>query len=335
MRSTVERGPRRWLREVLVGSRVVRGRLPERVKGERAGRQKTPRPRSRNAVGMLESLSTRSDSIRLASSLSTVELQVHPLSPAKRAITLEGLSLILETQDRPDSGSPERIPEHLEPVAQREERRMDQGHREMLELDPPIGPPSQEFDLVRVEVRRSHHSGGAVVVLEPLVDDESLLPERLRHRRARIGRRMLDVRYVDVPAGEGQIGLDRLARVLGVAHDEPADDVHLVRMAVLDCGYRGVAAAYALAAAPVLGLGTEEFEIFLEDVLDAQEDVPEARLAHQGRQRAAVVGDGRGHRLHGIVEVVEPGLDDGATEPFEPAHVRRDVVVDEADWPGG
>src|SRR3989442_9771712 len=114
---------------------------------------------------MLESLSTSAESIRLGSSLSTVELQVHPLGPAKRAITLEGLSLILETQDRPDSGSPERIPEHLEPVAQREERRMDQGHREMLQVDPPIRPTPQEVDLVRDDDRRSHHLGHIVVVV--------------------------------------------------------------------------------------------------------------------------------------------------------------------------
>ena len=45
---------------------------------------------------------------------------------------------------------------------------------------------------------------------------------------------MLDVRPVDVAARELEVRLDRLARVVGVADDQPADDEHAVAVQVLD-----------------------------------------------------------------------------------------------------
>ena len=57
----------------------------------------------------------------------------------------------------------------------------------------------------------------------------------------------------------------------------------------------------------------------------------ETRLAHQRRERGAVARDRRGHRLHDVVDVVEPGLDDGPAERLEARHVERDVVVDQED----
>ena len=64
-----------------------------------------------------------------------------------------------------------------------------------------------------------------------------------------------------------------------------------------------------------------------------EEHVAEPRPAHQRRQRLAVVGDRRGHRLHDVVDVVEAGVDDGAAQRLEARDVQRDVVVDDEDGP--
>src|ERR1700675_2406501 len=47
----------------------------------------------------------------------------------------------------------------------------------------------------------------------------------------------------------------------------------------------------------------------------------EAGLPHQPGEPLAVVGDGRGHRLDGVLEVVQTGVDDGPAERLEPPHV--------------
>src|SRR5262245_30194985 len=47
-----------------------------------------------------------------------------------------------------------------------------------------------------------------------------------------------------------------------------------------------------------------------------------------------MVSDGRGHRLNGVFEVVEPGIDDRSAERLEPPHVKRDVVVHDEERPG-
>ena len=44
-------------------------------------------------------------------------------------------------------------------------------------------------------------------------------------------------------------------------------------------------------------------------------------------------GDGRGHRLHQVVDVVEAGVDDGLAQRLEPPDVQRDVVVHQEDRP--
>jgi hypothetical protein len=54
-----------------------------------------------------------------------------------------------------------------------------------------------------------------------LIDDEAALDEITRHRRARIRRRMLDVRPVDVLPREREVGVDRLARVVGLPTINP------------------------------------------------------------------------------------------------------------------
>src|SRR5262245_10599795 len=216
----------------------VSGSLPERprTRGTACGRSEnaaTKKPKCRrNAPQVFH----ESAAYKTRSRVSTLALQVHALDAPERAIPLEGPALVLEAQDRSECGPPERMPQHLDTVAQREQRRVRQGHREMLELDPALGLPAQKLDLVRLEMRGSHHRGGAVVLLEPLVDDETLVAKGLRHRGSRIGRRVLDVRHVDVAADEVQVGLDRLARISRIADDQPADDVHLVLVQGLEIG---------------------------------------------------------------------------------------------------
>ena len=57
---------------------------------------------------------------------------------------------------------------------------------------------------------------------------------------------MLDVRPVHVFSREGEIGLDRRARVVGISDDEPADDEQAVSMEDVDRGERRVLGAAGL-----------------------------------------------------------------------------------------
>ena len=68
----------------------------------------------------------------------------------------------------------------------------------------------------------------------------------------------------------------------------------------------------------------QERQVLVEDVLDAEEDVAEARLAASAAPACApCCGDRRGHRLDDVVDVVEAGVDDRAAQRLEP----RDVSV--------
>ena len=87
----------------------------------------------------------------------------------------------------------------------------------------------------------------------------------------------------------------------------------------------------AVFAPRVLGARLEEREIVVEHVLDAEEHVAESGAAHQRRQRRAVLGERRGHRLDDVVDVVQAAVDDRLAERLEAADVERDVVVDEED----
>src|SRR3984893_5492221 len=149
--------------------------------------------------------------------------------------------------------------------------------------------------------------GGAVVFLEPLVDDQPAVPEILGHRRAWVWRGVLDVRPVHISSGEFKVGFDRLAGVTGAADDEPADHDHFVPMQMvngLKCRIPRFPPVLALA---VLGFGSEEPQVLFKDVLDAEEDVAEAGLPHQPGEPLAVVGDGRGHRYRACYSVFACG----------------------------
>src|SRR4030095_12461506 len=94
-----------------------------------------------------------------------------------------------------------------------------------------------------------------VVVLRIVVDDQSAATKILSHRRARVRGRMLNVGPVDVMPRKFEIGLDRFARVVRVADDETADDIHFIPVKGFD-GFQGVIASLAAFFAPgIFGAG--------------------------------------------------------------------------------
>ena len=95
----------------------------------------------------------------------------------------------------------------------------------------------------------------------------------------------------------------------------------------------GVAGDAAVLAPGVLRRRSQERQVGLEDILDAEEDVPEAGGFHEWSERLAVLRDRRGHRLHDVVDPRQLSLDEGTTQGLEPRHVQRDVVVDEEHAP--
>src|SRR5579862_3969026 len=73
--------------------------------------------------------------------------------------------------------------------------------------------------------------------------------------------------------------------------------------------------------------GAQEMEIALQYVFDPQKNITESGLAHQGSKCFAMGGNGRGHGLNKVVQLVEPSVDDGVAERLETMYVERDVVV--------
>src|SRR3954454_25132594 len=94
--------------------------------------------------------------------------------------------------------------------------------------------------------------GRAVIVHRVLVDDQAARAELRGHWCRRIWRRMLDIMPVDVLPSELEVRLDRLARVVGAADNQSADDEHAVAVQVLDCLDAGVAGSTAAFAPRVL-----------------------------------------------------------------------------------
>ena len=150
--------------------------------------------------------------------------------PAALAIPGEDRSLVFEAEERSQRAPGEGVRQHFERVPQDEPRAVAERRRHVPHLHPALGPPAQELDLVG---RRGARVRTTAVV--PSYSSTSSLTIRprsrksSRHRRARIRRRVLDVRPVDVPARERQVRLDRLARVVRIADDQAADDEHAVR----------------------------------------------------------------------------------------------------------
>src|SRR5687768_12300792 len=78
----------------------------------------------------------------------------------------------------------------------------------------------------------------------------------------------------------------------------------------------------------------EEIEVALENILDAEEVIPESGALHQGCQRLAMLRKRRRHPLYEVLDVVEAGVDNRLAQQSEAAYVERDVVVDQEDGPG-
>ena len=94
---------------------------------------------------------------------------------------------------------------------------------------------------------------------------------------------------------------------------------------------RGVAGRAAVLVPAILRVGLQEAEVIRQDVLDSQEHVAKAGAPHLGRERLAVIGDRRGHRLHHVLDLLQARLDDRLAERLEALDVERDVVVDDED----
>jgi len=147
---------------------------------------------------------------------------------------------------------------------------------------------------------------------------------------------VLDVRPVHVSSGEFKIGFDRLA---GVARG-CGRSARRPRSSCCDADARSMALSVAFpvfrpfSRSRFLDSALRNRRVLFKDVLDAEEDVAEADLPHQSGEPLAVVGDSRGHRLNGVFEVVQPGVDNRPAERLEPPHVERDVVVHDEERPG-
>src|SRR5258708_9551304 len=102
---------------------------------------------------------------------------------------------------------------------------------------------------------------------------------------------MLDVRPVDVALREREVGLDRRARIAGVADDDAADDREPGAVQRLNRLERRIADRSSPLTLRVLRGRAEEREVLVEDVLDPEEHVVESRLPHPRRERRAVTRD--------------------------------------------
>jgi|GEM_PF-4350661 len=160
-----------------------------------------------------------------------------------------------------------------------------------------------------------------------LVDDEPLVAKLFGHRRARIRRRVLDIRPVDVLTGKRKIRFDRFDGIIWAPENQPAYDEHLIAVQVVDGFERGIPNLFSMFALRVFRRGIEEGKVAFEDVLDAEKHVSKAGLPHKRRERVSVICDGRRHTLDEIIQVVEAGIDDGSAQLLEAPNIERDVVV--------
>jgi len=193
--------------------------------------------------------------------------------------------------------------QHLPTMPQDEPRVVTRRCRHMAHLHPPLGLPSQVLDVFRVQMRAARDSRRAVILFDALVDDQTAFDEVACHRRARIRRGMLNVGPVHVLTGEVEIGGNRIRRVIWIADDEAADDDHAVAVQDVNGVNRGVPRPAPALARPVLRVRVEKRQVVVQDILDAEKDVPESGALHQRRECLSMRRDRRGHPLHQIVDV--------------------------------
>jgi hypothetical protein len=152
-------------------------------------------------------------------------------------------------------------------------------------LHPSLSFPPQILNFFGRQVLGSHHCSRTVIFLESVICDQPALAEIVSHGGAWIGRGVLDVRPIHVTASECEVGLDRLPSVVRIAHNQPSYHVHSVSMQVIDSFQRGIPVVLAVITSRVLGRGTQELQVALQDVFDP-EDVPEPSTAHQRSERS-------------------------------------------------
>src|SRR5262245_39654883 len=97
------------------------------------------------------------------------------------AIAAEHSPLVGDPQKRgPEAPTAERVREHRPPVPEHEPRAVPEDRPDVADLDPALGTPPQELDFLGVDVLAADHGGRAVILLQPLVDDEPAVAELLR-----------------------------------------------------------------------------------------------------------------------------------------------------------
>ena len=156
--------------------------------------------------------------------------------------------------------------------------------------------------------------GRAVVLLDAAIDDQAALDEVARHRRARIRRRMLDVGPVDVPSRERQIGLDRLP----LCRRDCRRSGRRRRACRGGAGRRRRPCVALPTRRPLLALAV--LRARPSGRRDRRRGCSRCRGTRSGSRPASSAARasspcaaiGRGHPLHEVVDVVEPGVDDGA-----------------------
>ena len=161
-------------------------------------------------------------------------VHVIPLALTDRAIPFEHVARRFEADQRTPRRAAERMGHHPMAVPKHEPRIVAYRGGHVPHLHPALRLPAQKLNLFGLQVRTAGDRRGAVVFLDALIDDKTAFDEVARHRRPGIRCRVLDVRPVDVLARKSQIGRNRLARVVGVADDEAADDDHSMTVQDID-----------------------------------------------------------------------------------------------------
>src|SRR5215469_14116298 len=105
--------------------------------------------------------------------------QVGALSLADGFETLEGLSLIFESEQRLDRASAEGVGEHLRSVTQHKKRAVGESGRQVAQLHPALRPPAQKFHFLRCEMFGSDDRCSPVVLFDAFIDDEIALSKIL------------------------------------------------------------------------------------------------------------------------------------------------------------
>ena len=100
---------------------------------------------------------------------------------------------------------------------------------------------------------------------------------------------MLDIWPIGIAAREAQVSFDRFASVIRIADDQPAYNVHLIAMDVLDGLQCCVPDLLAFGSQRILRTCAQELEIIFENILNSQKHIAKSRPSHQRSQRFALV----------------------------------------------